>query len=210
VAAILSGFPPARRDADQTLSERGARDVDAGQRAIGIRVVQAMWADPRLSREFAMADTRSKSLTPRSQLPFVGDVEQFFRMTRSWPFNWPDFAGGERALRAFEHEPRVEVRENGKSYTVTVELPGLDEKDVKVQVGNDVLTISGEKKIERSDEKTHYSERTYGSFTRVFTLPLDADHNAISARFSKGVLTLAIPKTETPSAQVKQIDIKST
>ncbi|MDP1964456.1 MAG: Hsp20/alpha crystallin family protein [Reyranella sp.] len=158
-----------------------------------------------------MADTQSKSLTPRSQVPFIGDVDQFFnRMTRSWPFNWPDFAtGGDRTLRAFEHEPKVEVKENGKSYTVTVELPGLDEKDVKVQVGNDVLTISGEKKVERSDEKTHYSERTYGSFTRVFTLPLDADRNAISARFAKGVLTLGIPKTATPPAQVKQIDIKS-
>ena len=158
-----------------------------------------------------MADTESRSLTPRTQMPFIGDIDQFFhRLTRSWPFNAPDFnASGERALRAFEHEPKVEVKENGKSYTVTVELPGLDEKDVKVQVGNDVLTISGEKKMERSDEKTHYSERTYGSFTRVFTLPLDADRNAISAHFDKGVLTLGIPKTATSPPQVKQIDIKS-
>lgn len=158
-----------------------------------------------------MADTQSKSLTPRTQMPFVGDVDQFFnRMTRNWPFSWPDFtAGSDRGLRAFEQEPRVEVKENGKSYTVIVELPGLDEKDVKVQVSNDMLTISGEKKVERTDEKTHYSERAYGNFTRVFTLPLDADHNAISAQFTKGVLTLGIPKTATPPAQVKQIEIKS-
>jgi HSP20 family protein len=144
-------------------------------------------------------------------MPFIGDVDQFFhRMTPSWPFNWPDMtAGSERALRVFEHEPRVEVTENGKSYTVIVELPGLDEKDVKVQVGNDMLTVSGEKKVERTDEKTHYSERTYGNFTRVFTLPLDADRNAISARFAKGVLTLGIPKTTAPPTQVKRIDIKS-
>jgi len=144
-------------------------------------------------------------------MPFISDVDQFFnRMARSLPFNWSDFnVGGERALRAFEQEPKVEVKEDGKSYTVTVELPGLDEKDVKVQVGNDVLTISGEKKVERSDEKTHYSERTYGSFTRVFTLPLNADRDAISADFAKGVLTIGIPKTAAPPPQVKQIDIKT-
>ena len=91
--------------------------------------------------------------------------------------------------------PNVEVKENGKSYTVSVELPGLDEKDVKVVVEDDVLTVTGEKKVERTDEKTHYSERSYGSFTRSFTLPVDADRNAVSARFAKGVLTLEIAKS---------------
>ena len=64
--------------------------------------------------------------------------------------------------------PNVEVNENGKSYTVSVELPELDEKDVKVVVENDVLTVTGEKKVERTDERTHYSERSYGSFARSF------------------------------------------
>ncbi|MFI4998302.1 MAG: Hsp20/alpha crystallin family protein [Reyranellales bacterium] len=159
-----------------------------------------------------MADTQSKSLTPRNQMPFIGDVDQFFnRMMRSWRSNWPDFAAGSesRALSAFEHEPKVEVKENDKSYTVTVELPGIDEKDVKVLVEDDVLTISGEKKVERTDEKTHYSERSYGSFTRAFTLPLDADRNSVAARFAKGVLTLEIPKAASPPSQVKQVTIKS-
>ena len=97
-------------------------------------------------------------------------------------------------MRAFEHMPNVEVKENGKSYTVSVELPELDQKDVKVVVEDDVLTVTGEKKVERSDEKTHYSERSYGSFARSFTLPVDADRNAVSARFAKGVLTLEIAK----------------
>jgi len=156
--------------------------------------------------------TEAKSLTPRSQLPFGGDFDQLFnRMMRGWPFNWPDLApsGEPRALRAFEHVPKVEVKENGKAYVVSVELPGLDEKDVKVLVEDDVLTISGEKKVERTDDKTHYTERSYGSFTRAFTLPVDADRNAISARFTKGVLTLEIPKTASPPAQVKQVEVKS-
>ena len=90
-----------------------------------------------------------------------------------------------------------------------LELPGLDEKDVKVQVEDDVLTISGEKRVEQADEKTHYSERSYGSFTRAFTLPADADRNGISAKFAKGVLTLEIAKSASPSAQVKQVTVKA-
>jgi len=139
------------------------------------------------------------------------DFDRFFnRMMRSWPFGWPELASPSepRALRAFEHVPNVEVKENGKTYTVTVELPGLDEKDVKASVEDDVLTISGERKVERNDEKTHYSERSYGSFTRRFTLPDDADPAAVSAKFAKGVLTIEIGKTAGKPAQGKQIDIK--
>ena len=154
----------------------------------------------------------SKSLTtPRSAVPFGGDFDHLFnRMMRGWPFNWGDPmpSSEPRALRAFDHVPKVEVKENGKSYTITVELPGIDEKDVKVLIEDDVLTVSGEKKVEKTDEKTHYSERSYGSFTRAFTLPADADRNGIAASFGKGILTLEIPKTAQPSAQVKEVAIK--
>ena len=156
--------------------------------------------------------TESRLLTnPRTLMPFGGDFDHLFnRMLRGWP-SWADVAPTRepQALRAFEHMPKVEVKENGKSYAVTVELPGLDDKDVKVQVDGDLLTISGEKKVEQSDDKTHYSERSYGSFTRSFTLPPDADRNGISATFAKGVLTLEIAKTTNPPAQVKQVAIKS-
>lgn len=156
--------------------------------------------------------TDAKSLTtPRSALPFGGDFDQVFsRMMRGWPFGWPEMApsSAPKALQVFDHVPKVEVKENGKAYTVTVELPGLDEKDVKVQVEDDVLTISGEKKVEQTDDKTHYTERSYGSFTRAFTLPADADRDGISAKFAKGVLELEIAKTANPPAQVKQVAIK--
>ena len=100
------------------------------------------------------------------------------------------------------------MKENDKSYVVTVELPGLNEKDVKVLVEDDLLTISGEKKVERTDDKTHYSVRSHNSFTRAFTLPGDADRNAIGARFAKGVLTLDIAKAANAPAQGKEIEIK--
>lgn len=154
----------------------------------------------------------AKSLIGREPMPFGGAFDQLFnRMMRTWPFNWPEFAPSDepRSLRSFDHVPRVEVKENGKVYTVSIELPGLDEKDIKVQIEDDVLTVSGEKKVERTDDKTHYSERSYGSFTRAFTLPADADADTIVARFTKGVLTLEIGKTATPPAKVKQVDVKA-
>jgi HSP20 family protein len=158
--------------------------------------------------------TQQLPSAPKGNMPSgFPDFDRFFnRVMRGWPsFNWPEAASGSepRALRAFEHTPNVEVKENGKAYSVTVELPGLDEKDVKASVEDDVLTISGEKKVERTDEKTHYSERSYGSFARSFTLPDDADRNAVSAKFVKGVLTVEIGKTAGRPTQGKQIDIKA-
>ncbi len=119
--------------------------------------------------------TQQLPSAPKAAMPTgFTDFDRFFnRMMRRWPpFDWPEFTSSAepQALRAFEHVPNVEVKENGKHYTVSVELPGLDEKDVKASVEDDVLTISGEKKVERTDEKTHFSERSYGSFTRSFTL----------------------------------------
>jgi HSP20 family protein len=151
--------------------------------------------------------------SPSRAISFPTDFDEIFdRMMRSrWPFDigLPARSSNEpRALRAFEHMPKVEVKENDKAYTVTVELPGLEEKDVKVHVESDMLTISGEKKVEQSDDKTHYSERSYGSFARSFTLPADADSNAVTARFAKGVLSVEVAKTTNPSPKVKQVEVK--
>jgi HSP20 family molecular chaperone IbpA len=110
------------------------------------------------TQEIAMADLLSKSQQNAALTPFGGDFDRLFnRMMRNWPFGWPESpaSSAPRALRAFEHMPNVEVKENGKSYAVSVELQGLDEGDVKVVVEDDVLTVTGEKKVERSDEKTH-------------------------------------------------------
>jgi HSP20 family protein len=147
---------------------------------------------------------------PGMTTPFT-DLDRFFgHWVRNWPFTWPETPTTQpRALRAFEHMPNVEVKENGKSYTVNVELPGLDEKDVKVTIEDDLLSIAGEKKVEHTDDKTHFSERSYGSFTRSFTLPGDADRGAIAAKFAKGVLVLEIPKTAEAPVLGKQIEVKA-
>lgn len=158
-----------------------------------------------------MAENVPKALTPSAFTPFGGEFDQLFnRMVRAWSFGFLEPAGNGqlRALQSAEHAPKVEVQENGKTYTITVELPGVEQKDLKVLVEDDVLTISGEKHVERTDEKTHYSERSYGSFTRAFTLPSDADHNGISANFAKGVLTLQIAKAADRPERARQIDVQ--
>jgi len=101
-----------------------------------------------------------------------------------------------RLPRAFA--PAVDIHEDEKHYTVTVELPGGKKEDVQVEVREGVLTIRGEKKSEREEKKEHrrWIERTYGSFMRSFTLPENADAEHVDASFKDGVLTLAIPKIE--------------
>jgi HSP20 family protein len=158
-----------------------------------------------------MPENVPKPLTPSTFTPFGGEFDQLFnRMMRAWSFGFLEPAGNGhmRALGTLEHAPKVEVQENGKTYTVTVELPGVDQKDVKVLVEDGVLTVSGDKHVERTDEKTHYSERSYGSFTRAFTLPSDADRNDISANFSKGVLTLQIAKMTGRPERARQIEVQ--
>lgn len=93
--------------------------------------------------------------------------------------------------------PRMDVAERADRYDISVELPGMDEKDVSVKVHGDMLTISGEKRAERSEDvgATHLTERSYGSFARSVRLPEDADAEGIKADYAKGVLTISVPKS---------------
>lgn len=102
------------------------------------------------------------------------------------------------------HVPVVDVAETDKEYRVSAELPGMEEKDIEVTVADDVLTIRGEKRQEMDEKKKGYrlSERRYGMFQRSFGLPAGVDASKISADFSKGVLSVTLPKT--PEAQKKQ------
>ena len=104
--------------------------------------------------------------------------------------------------------PAVDVSEDEKGYSVTVELPGVRRDDVSVEVHDHVLSIRGEKKSEREEkkDKTHWVERTYGSFSRSFTLPPSAVTDELKATFKDGVLAIEIPKKE--EAKPRQIAIK--
>ena len=107
--------------------------------------------------------------------------------------------------------PRVDVIEREKEYCIKAEMPGLSEKDVEVTVSDGRLTIRGEKKEERQEEKENYylSERSYGSFQRSFQLPDTVDKDKIEATSKNGVLTIRLPKTEQAIQQEKRIAIKA-
>jgi HSP20 family protein len=102
--------------------------------------------------------------------------------------------------------PAVDVTEDGKGFTVTVELPGLEEKDIDVTVAGGMLTIKGEKSFEKDDKDKdhHISERAFGSFQRSFALPDAVDADKIAANLAKGVLTITLPKT----AKRHKIEVK--
>jgi HSP20 family protein len=107
--------------------------------------------------------------------------------------------------------PRLDVTEDDKAFNVTVELPGMDEKDVAVSVADRVLTIRGEKREdkEKKDEEVYRRERAYGSFRRVMEVPADVDAEKIEASFRKGVLMISLPKTKEAQAKIKQIPVKA-
>ncbi|MGE5305648.1 MAG: Hsp20/alpha crystallin family protein [Alphaproteobacteria bacterium] len=103
--------------------------------------------------------------------------------------------------------PNVEVSETNNEVEVTAELPGLDEKDVEVQLANGMLTIRGEKKTEIGDKDRRFSERFYGRFERRIPVD-DIDEDKVTASFKNGVLTVTLPKTATASNKVTRIAIK--
>jgi HSP20 family protein len=104
--------------------------------------------------------------------------------------------------------PAVDISETPSEYTVKAELPGLTREQVKVTVDNRVLTLSGERKFEKEDkdEKHHRIERSYGSFTRSFSLPDDVLTEQISAECNNGVLRVRLPRSEARKA--KSIEVK--
>jgi HSP20 family protein len=138
--------------------------------------------------------------------------EQFDRMFDSmlsgWPAPWRD--PPRLDLGGFDFAPRVDTAETDTAYEVTAELPGVDEKDIKIALADNVLSISGEKKAEREEKKKDYvmTERSYGSFKRAFTLPDNVDAEKIAAKFDKGVLKVTLPKTAPSPAKQREIPIK--
>jgi HSP20 family protein len=105
--------------------------------------------------------------------------------------------------------PAVDVVEKDNEFVVTAELPGLDEKNLEVEVSGDLLTIKGEKREEKEEKgkNTYLSERRYGSFQRSFGLPDSVDRGKIVASFEKGVLKVMLPKTAQAVTQQKKIPI---
>jgi HSP20 family protein len=105
--------------------------------------------------------------------------------------------------------PSMDVTETDKEIEITAELPGLEEKDLQINVADDRLIIRGEKKAEKEEKDKNYRmvERSYGSFERTLELPKDVDVGAIKATIAKGVLKVMIPKPA--PVQAKKIQVNS-
>ncbi|HJY63695.1 MAG TPA: Hsp20/alpha crystallin family protein [Ignavibacteria bacterium] len=145
------------------------------------------------SNELSNIEKRMKRFFEDFDAPFSGDWG-----LKNWNFNSNVFT------------PRVDVTEDNVNLYVHAEIPGVDKKDIKINVSGDVLTISGEKKTEQRDEKKNYYrvERNYGSFSRSFTLPAEVVVDKISADYKEGVLNITLPKTEEAKVVEKQIEVK--
>ena len=124
--------------------------------------------------------------------------------------------GGRRLSRGSESDmsfadwaPSVDIEEAADKYVIKADLPGVDKKDIDVKLENGVLSIRGEKNVEKEsgkDTRHHRRERFHGTFARSFTLPEAVQADGVDASYRDGVLTLHIPKKE--EAKPRSIDIK--
>ena len=146
---------------------------------------------------------------PAADSPFGvhGELDRLFdEIFGDWGIV-PRRQGGEDAFATFS--PRVNVSETDKEITVSAEVPGLDEKDVTVELDDTALTLSGEKKEESEEKGRDWRrvEQAHGSFHRVLPLPTAIDAEKAKATFKKGVLTVTLPKKEEDKPSRKTIDI---
>lgn len=105
----------------------------------------------------------------------------------------------------------IDVKEDDKQFVVKADVPGLTKEDIKVTVSPDkVLTIKGEHNVEeeKDEEGYHLKERRYGSFFRRLQLPDHVDAHAVAAKTDNGVLTITIPKTETPKEEAIEVNVE--
>lgn len=104
----------------------------------------------------------------------------------------------------------VDVASDDKQYIITLEAPGLQQKDLSIELRNQTLVIKGHKQQEQEESEKHFYriERRYGAFERVLAVPDDADINSINATMDKGLLTIIIARKELVESKVKTIEIK--
>jgi HSP20 family protein len=117
-------------------------------------------------------------------------------------------SGNKQAITVADWSPLVDITEDDQEYLIKAEIPEVKKEDIKLNVHNDVLTITGERKYEKEEKnkKYHRVERAYGSFMRSFTLPEDADGTRVTADYKDGLLNVHLPKSE--KAKPKAIEVK--
>src|SRR5215813_4220779 len=149
------------------------------------------------------------NITRRTPFGELTTLQDRLSQLLNQPFGpWERFtSGGE--LTATNFIPAVDVYEDEHNITLTAELPGVDDKDVSINLENGVLTVSGERRMENEEKKDnfHRIERSYGRFIRTFTLPPTVDAENVNAEINNGVLKITLAKRE--EAKPKQIKIQA-
>jgi HSP20 family protein len=132
--------------------------------------------------------------------------EDFSRIFNS---TLPRFFSGEEGLLGGDWAPSVDIYEDQNSITLEVDLPGLKPGDFNLSIENYRLTLSGERKFEKENKGDNWRrvERSYGSFTRSFSLPSTVNVDAVNAEFKDGVLRVTLPKKEEVKARQIQVTV---
>ena len=136
--------------------------------------------------------------------PFKSFRREMEDVFRAFDRNLPALSVGAKA-------PAINVAETADAIEVTAELPGVEDKDIKVSLDGNRLTISGEKneEAERDEKDWHVEERSYGSFFRSMSLPFSPEEGAIEAHLDKGVLHVSVKKPPEAVTSAKTIEIKT-
>ena len=138
----------------------------------------------------------SRFLTPFGGRGLLGRdpfLDLHREVNRLFDDSFRSLRGGEGG-GGFMLSPKVDVCQTGDGWDITAELPGVDQEDIDLRLEGDMLTISGEKRDERKDDKNRLVERSYGNFTRSFQLPFTPDPDKVTADCERGVLTVKLPK----------------
>jgi HSP20 family protein len=158
-----------------------------------------------------------RSLLPFGRAPAVASTDPFYSMRREMERMFDDYSRGWPGLPAAKSaaflSPAVDVAETEKGLTFQAELPGIDPKDVHVELADGTLTIAAERKYEKdeNDDKKHMhlKERAYGTFLRRFDLPFDADPAKVVASFDKGVLKVEVPRPPAAEKKSTKVEVKA-
>ncbi len=121
------------------------------------------------------------------------------------------FAAPSQAASQAMLRPSIDVEETDQAYVVSAELPGLAEQDIELNLHENTLTLRGEKRAERKEEKggRRYAERSYGRFERTIPFPTEVDADRVDASFRNGVLTVTLPKNEKAREKARRIEVRA-
>lgn len=148
----------------------------------------------------------------RSLTTLRDEMDRMFE--RFWADPLAAFAGNDRWFGDFSapaFEPKLDVTDDPAFLRVAFEMPGVDAKDIQVEVQDGNLVVSGEKRHEATskDEGCYRTERSYGWFRRTVPLPAEVDAAKVDAKLEKGVLTVQMPKTEAAKKQPVKVAVKA-